>query len=98
MIRLNLAEINELNESCAIYHTYEVSLLAPREGLVNLNHLFHESEGMMKRSMQQLTSSIPDSNIMSSGTEKGTLSIITEQRFIGRVYLNNRVVPMEIDL
>ena len=35
---------------------------------------------------------------MSSGTEKGTLSVIPEQKFIRRVYLNNRVVPMEIDL
>ena len=29
---------------------------------------------------------------------KGTLSIITEKKFIRRVYLNNKVVPMEIDL
>ena len=52
----------------------------------------------MKRPMQQLTGSVPDSDIISSGTEKGTLSIITEQKFIRRVYLNNKVVPMEVDL
>ena len=93
MVRLNLAEINE---PYATYHTYEVSLSAPGEGLVNID--FQESEGMMKRPMQQLTGSVPDSEIISSGTEKGTLSIITEQKFIRRVYLNNRIVPMEIDL
>ena len=53
---------------------------------------------MMKRPMQQLTSSVPDNDIISGGTEKGTLSIITEQKFIRRVYLNNKVVPMEVDL
>ena len=36
LIRLNLAEINE---PCATYHTYEVSLSAPGEGLLNLD--FH---------------------------------------------------------
>ena len=75
-----------------------MSLSAPGEGLVNLNHLFHESEDMMKRTMQQLTRSTPDSNIVLSKTEIGTLSIITEQRIIRRVYLNNRIVPIEVDL
>ena len=93
MIRLNLVEINE---PYATYHTYEVSLSAPGEGLVNID--FQESEGMMKRPMQQLTDSVSDSEIISSGKEKGTLSIITEKKFIRRVYLNNKVVPMEVDL
>ena len=93
MIRLNLAEINE---QYATYHTYEVSLSAPGEGLVNLD--FHESEGIMKRPMQPLTDSVSDNKIISSGKEKGTLSIITEKKFIRRVYLNNKVVPMEVDL
>ena len=30
--------------------------------------------------------------------ERGELSIITEQRFVRRVFLNNKVIPMEVDL
>ena len=101
MTYLNLAEIDRLNESCAMYHTYEVSLSPLGEELVNLNnrnHIFHESEDMMKRTIQQLTGSTPDSNIVLSKIEIGTLSIITEQRIIRRIYLNNRIVPTEVDL
>ena len=81
MTYLNLAEIDGLNESCAMYHTYEVSLSPLGEELVNLNnrnHIFHESEDMMKRTMQQLTRSTPDNDIVLSETEIGTLSIITQ--------------------
>ena len=84
-----------------MYHTYEVSLLPLGEELVSFNnrdHIFHESEDMMKRTIQQLTGSTPDSNIVLSKIEIGTLSIITEQRIIRRIYLNNRIVPIEVDL
>ena len=91
MVRLNLAEIDE---PYATYHTYEVTLSAPGKGLVGIDS--QEPEGMMKRPMQQLT--VSDNEIISSRKEKGTLSIITEKRFIRRVYLNDKVVPMEVDL
>ena len=93
MVRLNLAE---LNEPYATFHTYEIALSAPGEGLVNID--FQESEGMMKRPMHQSTTPISDNEIISGRKEKGTLSIITEKKFIRRIYLNNKVVPMEVDL
>ena len=103
---LSLAEIGQRSEgfneyeSCAMYHTYEVSLLPPGKELVSIsneNRLFHESEDMMKRTIQQMTGSTLGSNIVSSNAEIGTLSIITEQRIIRRVYLNDRVIPTEVD-
>ena len=51
---------------------------------------------MMKGSVQHLT--VSENEIISNRKEKGTLSIITEKRFIRRVYLNDKVVPMEVDL
>ena len=53
---------------------------------------------MMKRSMHQITTPISDNEIISGRKEKGTLSIITEKKFIRRIYLNDKVVPMEVDL
>ena len=66
-----------MNEPYATYHIYEVAPSAPGEGLVNID--FQESEGMMKRPMQQLTGSVSDNEIISSGKKKGTLSIITKR-------------------
>ena len=45
-----------------------------------------------------MTGSTLESNIVSSKAEIGTLSIITEQRIIRRIYLNNRIIPTEVDL
>ena len=75
-------------ESRAMHHTYEISLLPPGKELLNVSnksHPFYESEGMMKRTIQQMTGSTLDSNIVSSKAEIGTLSIITEQRIIRRI-------------
>ena len=77
-----------------MYQTFEVTLSAPGKDLIDI--CSQKSEGMMKGSMHRLTAS--ENGIISQGKEKGTLSIITEQRFIRRVYLNNKVIPMEVDL
>ena len=87
-------------ESCAMHHTYEISLLPPGKEVLNVSnksHPFYESEGMMKRTIQQMTGSTLGSDIVASNEEIGTLSVITKQRIIRRVYLNDRVIPTEVD-
>ena len=44
-----------------------------------------------------MTGSTLGSDIVASTEEIGTLSIITEQRIIRRVYLNDRMIPTEVD-
>ena len=55
-----------------------------------------ESEGMMNKSSQQRTAT--GIRYMPQETERGELSIITEKRFIRRICLNNKIIPMEVDL
>ena len=91
IIKLNLAAINE---SYAVYQKFEVNLSSPGRGLVSIHSA--ESEGMMNRFLQQRAAT--GTGCMPQGTEKAELSIITEQRVIRRICLNNRAISMEIDL
>ena len=91
IIKLNLAAIDE---SYALYQKFEVNLSSPGRGLVDIYSA--ESEGMMNKSLQQ--GAATGTGYMPQGTERGELSIITEQRFVRRICLNNRVIPMEVDL
>ena len=47
--------------------------------------------------MQQMAESSLGSDTMANNEEMGTLPVITEQGTIRRVYLNNRVIPTEVD-
>ena len=51
---------------------------------------------MMNRFLQQ--GAATGTGCMPQGTEKAELSIVTEQRVIRRICLNNRAISMEIDL
>ena len=91
-----------LNEerSVAMHHTYEISLLAPGEGLRDIYDCFvplHESEGMMRGTMKQISGSILDNNTATGKEEIGILSVITEQRLIRRAYLNDTMIEVKID-
>ena len=79
--------------SLAMHHTYEVSLLAPGEGLTVLNEgnsPTNESEGMMKNEQQMSMAVLSDEEI-------GTLSLITYKKIIRRAYLNSKMISTEID-
>ena len=84
-----------LNEErpIAMNHTYEISLLAPGEGLQDISDCFaplHESEGIMREIMLN--------NVTAKGKEEiGILSVITEQRLIRRAYLNDTMIKVKID-
>ena len=83
-----------------MYHTYEISLLPPGKRQLNVSDKsrpFYESKEMMKRTIQQMTESSLGGDIMASNEELGTLSVIIEQKTIRRVYLNDRVIPTEVD-
>ena len=87
-------------EPRAMYHTYEISLLPPGKELLNvsdMSHPLYESEEMMEETIQQMAESSLGSDTMANNEEMGTLSVITEQRTIRRFYLNNRVIPTEVD-
>ena len=74
-------------------HSYEISLLAPGEGLQNIHGCvtpFHESEELMKEIM--LTS-----NTTIDKEERSILSVITEKRVIRRAYLNDTMVELKLD-
>ena len=77
-----------------MYQTFEVKLSTPGRGLKDIQS--EESEGMMSESLHRLTA--VSNGIIPQGIERGTLSIITEQRFIRRVLLNNKIMSMEVDL
>ena len=75
-------------------HSYEISLLAPGEGLQNIHGCvtpFHESEELMKEIM--LTS---DTTI--DKEERSILSVITEKRVIRRAYLNDMMIEVKLDI
>ena len=91
LIKLNLTAINE---SYAVYQKFEVNLSSPGRGLVSIHSA--ESEGMMDRFLQHEAAT--GAGCMPRRTEKAELSIITEQRFIRRICLNNRAISMEVDL
>ena len=83
------------NEDGALtmYHTYEVSLLAPGEGPTVFNEgnfQTYEPEEMMKKEQQTPAAVL-------SNEETGTLSLITYKKIIRRAYLNNKMIPTEID-
>ena len=74
-------------------HSYEISLLAPGEGLQNIHGCvtpFHESEELMKEIM--LTS-----DMAIDKEERSILSVITEKRVIRRAYLNDTMVELKLD-
>ena len=77
----------------AMNHIYEISLLAPGEGLQNIYDCFnplHESEGLMREIMLN--------NVTTKNKEEmGILSVITEQSLIRRAYLNDTMVEVKID-
>ena len=83
-----------------MHHIYEISLQPPGKELIDVNgenHPSYESEGMMRRTEQEIPGSILNDDTTPSNEETGTLSLITEQRIIRRAYLNNRMIPTEID-
>ena len=72
---------------------YEISLLAPGEGLQNIHDCFaplHESEGLMREIM---LNNVTEKN----KEEMGILSVITEQSLIRRAYLNDTMIEIKID-
>ena len=87
-------------KSSAMHHTYEISLVPPGEELLGTwekTHPLHESEGMMRKTKEQLPGLILDNDTATSKEEVGILSVITEQRIVRRAYLNNRMITVEID-
>ena len=88
-------ESGELTEErpVAMNHIYEVSFLAPGEGLQNIHGCvtpLHESEELMKEIMA-------NSGETKDKEKISILSVITEKRFIRRAYINDTMVEVKID-
>ena len=52
---------------------------------------------MMQRDEQQVANPIVFDDNEAGNGEIGTLSLITQQRIIRRAYLNNKIIPTQVD-
>ena len=89
-----------IDSSLVTHHTYEVSLLPPGERLIYLSEEkppSDESEGMMQRDEQRVANPIVFDDNETGNGEIGTLSLVTEQRIIKQAYLNNEIIPTQVD-
>ena len=75
-------------------HSYEISLLAPGEGLQNIRGCvtpLQETEELMKEIM------VTSNKIIDKG-KRSILSVVTEKRAIRRAYLNDAIVEVKLDM
>ena len=81
-------------------HTYEIYLHPPGEGLKSPGEEQSpptESEVKMKKDEPLVTNPTLFKKFEACNGEKGTLTLITQQRIIRRAYLNNKIIPALVD-